>query len=61
MTTDRVGGVIYNAIKGETVNYNGADFLFKGVADLKVTYDEKSDTTPIVRLSGMMLRFQTDI
>ncbi len=45
MTTDRVGGVIYNAIKGETVNYNGTDYLYKGVADLKVTYDEKSDTT----------------
>lgn len=45
MTTDRVGGVIYNAIKGETVTYNGTDYLYKGVADLKVTYDEKSDTT----------------
>ena len=27
MTTDRVGGVIYNAIKGETVNFNGTDYL----------------------------------
>jgi peptide/nickel transport system substrate-binding protein len=45
MTTDRVGGVIFNAIKGETVNYNGTDYLYTGVADLSVNYDEKSDTT----------------
>lgn len=45
MTTDRVGGVIYNAIKGETVNFNGTDYLYTGVADLTVAYDEKSDTT----------------
>ena len=26
MTTDRVGGIIYKAIDGETVKYNGTDF-----------------------------------
>jgi len=25
MTTDRVGGIVYNAIDGETRNYNGVD------------------------------------
>ncbi len=45
MTTDRVGGVIFNAIEGETVAYNGVDYLYTGPADLKVEYDEASDTT----------------
>lgn len=45
MTTDRVGGVIYNAIKGETVNFNGTDYLYTGMADLSVDYDEKADIT----------------
>jgi peptide/nickel transport system substrate-binding protein len=45
MTTDRNGGVIYNAIKGETGTYNGTEYLYKGIADLAVTYDEKTDTT----------------
>ncbi|MBO4418571.1 MAG: ABC transporter substrate-binding protein, partial [Oscillospiraceae bacterium] len=34
MTTDRMGGIIYNAIEGETVNYNGTDYLYTGPADL---------------------------
>ena len=45
MTTDRMGGVIFNAIEGETVPYNGTDYLYKGTADLSVKYDEASDTT----------------
>ena len=45
MTTDRVGGIIFNAIEGETVSYNGTDYLYQGPADLKVEYDEASDTT----------------
>ena len=45
MTTDRMGGVIFNAIDGETVPYNGTDYLYKGTADLSVNYDEASDTT----------------
>jgi peptide/nickel transport system substrate-binding protein len=45
LTTDRVGGIIHNAIEGETVNYNGTDYLYKGPADTKVEYDEASDTT----------------
>lgn len=45
LTTDRVGGIIFNAIKGETVNYNGTDYLYKGPADVKVEYDEVTDTT----------------
>ena len=45
LTTDRVGGIIFNAIEGETVSYNGVDYLYKGPADVKVEYDEASDTT----------------
>ena len=28
MTTDRVGGFVYNAIEGETVSYNGTVYLY---------------------------------
>jgi peptide/nickel transport system substrate-binding protein len=45
LTTDRTGGIIFNAIEGETVSYNGTDYLYQGPADIKVEYDEASDTT----------------
>lgn len=45
MTTDRMGGIIYNAIEGETVPYNGTDYTYTGVADLAVNYDETNDIT----------------
>lgn len=45
MTTDRMGGIIYNAIEGETVPYNGTDYTYTGAADLSVKYDEATDTT----------------
>jgi peptide/nickel transport system substrate-binding protein len=45
MTTDRVGGIVYNAIEGETHNYNGVDYLYKGAADIAVDYDEATDPT----------------
>ena len=45
LTTDRVGGIIFNAIEGETVAYNGTDYLYKGPADTKVVYDAATDTT----------------
>ncbi len=45
LTTDRVGGIIYNAIEGETVRYNGTDYLYKGPADIKMEYDAATDTT----------------
>jgi len=45
LTTDRVGGIISNAIEGETRNYNGVDHLYKGPADTSVVYDEATDTT----------------
>ena len=45
LTTDRVGGIIPNAIEGETRVYNGVEYLYKGAADTSVVYDEESDTT----------------
>ncbi|OQC13232.1 MAG: Oligopeptide-binding protein AppA precursor [Firmicutes bacterium ADurb.Bin080] len=37
LTTDRQGAVIMNGIDGETNNYNGTDYLYKGIADFDVT------------------------
>ncbi len=45
LTTDRVGGIVYNAIEGETIPYNGTDYTYTGIADLAVNYDEAQDQT----------------
>lgn len=45
LTTDRVGGIVSNAIEGETREYNGVEYLYKGAADTSVEYDEATDTT----------------
>jgi len=45
LTTDRVGGIINNAIEGETREYNGTPYEYKGTADTSVVYDEATDTT----------------
>ena len=45
LTTDRVGGIVHNAIEGETVEYNGTPYLYKGPANTSVDYDEATDTT----------------
>ncbi len=45
LTTDRTGGLILNSIEGETVPYNGTDYLYKGVSDITVNRDEAADTT----------------
>ena len=45
LTTDRVGGIIYNAIEGEKVAYNGTDYTYTGPCDVSVKYDETSDVT----------------
>lgn len=52
LTTDRVGGIIYNAIAGETVKYNGTDYTYTGPCDVAVKYDEAADiTTYTIKLS----------
>ncbi len=45
MTTDRVGGIVYNAIEGETRAYNGTDHFYSGMADLSVVYDKDTNIT----------------
>lgn len=45
MTTDRMGGIIYNAIEGETVPFNGKDYVYKGAADLSVKFDAEANVT----------------
>jgi len=45
LTTDRTGAIVYDAIKGETINYNGTDYLYTGPASIEVNYDEAKDET----------------
>lgn len=45
LITDRTGGVIYDAIEGEVVPYNGTDYTYTGIANLDVNYDEATDQT----------------
>lgn len=45
LTTDRVGGIIYNAIEGETVSYNGKDYTYSGISNIAVKYDEAAGLT----------------
>ena len=37
LATDRGGDIIYNGIEGETRNYNGTDYFYKGISNLTVT------------------------
>lgn len=45
LTTDRQGGIVYNAIEGEVHPYNGTDYLYTGPADVSVVKDEAANTT----------------
>ena len=45
MTTDRVGGIVYKAIEGEKIPYNGTDYTYTGPCDISVSYDEATDIT----------------
>ena len=45
LTTDRQGGIVYNAIEGETIEYNGTPYKYTGIANVKVEYDETADKT----------------
>lgn len=45
MTMDRMGGIVYNAIKGETIAYNGTDYTYTGPCDIQVKYDSATDIT----------------
>lgn len=45
LTTDRTGAPVYNSIEGETIAYNGTDYTYKGISDIKVTQDEAANET----------------
>ena len=40
LAADRGGAVIYNGIEGETINYNGTDYTYYGMGDVKVTQND---------------------
>ncbi|NLB91152.1 MAG: ABC transporter substrate-binding protein [Clostridiales bacterium] len=42
---DRNGEAVMNGIEGETRNYNGTDYTYKGIADLAVDFDEEANIT----------------
>ncbi len=44
-TTDRTGGVVFNAIEGETIPYNGVDYTYNGISNIAVNFDEAADIT----------------
>ena len=43
LTTDRLGGIVYDAIDGTTVPYNGTDYTYTGPCNISVDYDEAKD------------------
>lgn len=45
MTMDRQGGIVYNAIAGETASYNGTEYTYTGPADISVRENEADGTT----------------
>lgn len=61
MVTDRVGGIIFNAIEGETVNYGGTDYLYKGAADIDVDYDKATDTTKYTARLRVGMKFSDGV
>ena len=44
-TYDRLAGIVYNAIEGETIPYNGTDYTYTGLCDTTVEVNEAADTT----------------
>jgi peptide/nickel transport system substrate-binding protein len=61
LTTDRTGGIIFNAIEGETVPYNGTPYLYKGPADTSVVYDEATDTTKYTAKLRVGMKFSDGV
>jgi peptide/nickel transport system substrate-binding protein len=61
LTTDRTGGIIFNAIEGETVAYNGTDYLYKGAADTSVKYDAATDTTKYTARLRVGMKFSDGV
>ena len=45
LTLDRSGRVLYRAGNMEKSDYNGTEYIYHGIADIGVDYDEESDIT----------------
>lgn len=45
LTTDRTGGIVFNAIEGETIPYNGVDYTYTGISNVSVNFDEATNKT----------------
>ena len=45
LTLDRTGNIIYRATNGETIEYNGSSYTYRGIADLSVNYDSATNIT----------------
>lgn len=45
LPSDRQGAVLLNAKDGETVNYNGKDYTYNGIANCKITENEDGTVT----------------
>ncbi|MBO4853524.1 MAG: ABC transporter substrate-binding protein [Oscillospiraceae bacterium] len=45
LPSDRQGAVLLNAKDGETVNYNGTDYTYYGIANCKITENEDGTVT----------------
>ena len=55
LTTERGGQIVYNAIDGETLAFNGEDYTYSGPADVAISEDEESgvSTVTITLREGM--------
>ena len=40
LVNDRSGEIIYNGIEGETKEYNGTEYTYKGISDCKITEND---------------------
>lgn len=54
MTTDRTGAIVYNAIEGETREYNGTPYTYKGAANINVERLEDETVYTIKLKEGIL-------
>ncbi len=51
LTTDREGAIIYNAIDGETREFNGTNYTYYGMSNIDVNIDnDKKETTYTIKI-----------
>ena len=50
ITNDRVGNMVLNGIQGETIDYNGKDYFYDGVADMSIVQNSNGTVDYNVKL-----------